>query len=143
MPDKMPVRALPLLDKDNTPFWTGGRNGDLLIHRCGDCSYYVHPPVRFCPNCESRNVEPQAVSGRGVVETFTVVRKEWVPGLKVPYVLALVTIDEQADVRLAANIEQCEPEDVRFGMPVEVFFENRDDIWVPLFRPARIGEHAA
>ena len=143
MPDKMPPRALPLLDRDNTPFWTGGKNGELLIHQCLDCSYYVHPPVRFCPQCESRNVEPQAVSGKGTIESFTVVHKQWVPGLKVPYVLALVTIDEQANVRLATNIEQCEPEDVRFGMAVEVFFENRDDVWVPLFRPAHSEEHAA
>jgi uncharacterized OB-fold protein len=135
MPEAMPSRALPLLDKDNTPFWTGGARGDLLIHRCGDCSYYVHPPVNFCPRCEGRSVSPQPVSGRGTIETFTVVHKQWVPGLQVPYVLALVAIAEQDDVRLATNIVNCSPEDVRFGMPVRVLFENREDVWVPLFEP--------
>ena len=133
MTETMPPRALPLLDKENTPYWTGGERGELLINRCGDCGYYVHPPVNFCPECEGRSVAPQPVSGRATVETFTVVHKQWVPGLKVPYVLALVTIAEQDGVRLAANIVNCEPGDVRFGMPVRVLFERHEDVWVPLF----------
>lgn len=128
-------RTLPLLDKDNTDYWTGGAQGELRIFRCQDCGYYVHPPVRFCPTCESRHVEPEAVSGRGKVETFTINHKQWVPGLPVPYVLALVTIEEQDDVRLVGNIVGCPPEAVTMGMPVEVFFEQHEDVWVPLFRP--------
>lgn len=135
MTGSQPPRTLPLLDRDSTPYWTGGARGELLIHRCGQCGYYVHPPVNFCPECEGRDVAPQAVSGHGTVETFTVVHKQWVPGLKVPYVLALVTIAEQGDVRLAANIVNCDPADVRFGMPVRVLFENHEDVWVPLFEP--------
>jgi uncharacterized OB-fold protein len=136
MAETQPARALPLLDTDNTPYWTGGEKGQLLIHCCGDCGYFVHPPVKFCPKCEGRNVAPRPVSGRGTVETFTVVHKQWVPGLKVPYVLALVTIAEQDDVRVATNIVNCDPEAVRFGMPVRVLFEQNEDVWVPLFEPA-------
>jgi uncharacterized OB-fold protein len=55
----------------------------------------------------------------------------------VPYTLALVTIDEQDDVRLVTNIVECAPEEVRFGMPVEVVFEPHEDLWVPLFRPVQ------
>jgi uncharacterized OB-fold protein len=135
MTDPMPPRALPLLDDNNTAFWTGGKKGELLIHRCSDCGYYVHPPVNFCPECEGRQVAPQPVSGKGTVETLTVVHQQWVPGLKVPYVLALVTIAEQDDVRLACNIVNCAPEDVTFGMSVKVLFEQNEDVWVPLFEP--------
>jgi len=28
-------------------------------------------------------------------------------------------------------------EDVRVGLPVEVVFENREDVWLPLFRPVQ------
>lgn len=62
------------------------------------------------------------------------------PGLPVPYVLALVALDEQHDVRLVANITHCDPNEVTFGMPVEVYFEPHEDLWVPLFRSA---EYAA
>lgn len=142
MTESMPPRALPLLDANNTPYWTGGARGELLIHRCPACDYYVHPPVNFCPQCEGRNVGPQPVSGRGTVESFTVVHQQWVPNLRVPYVLALVTIAEQADVRLACNIVNCTPEDVRFGMPVRVVFEQHEDVWVPLFEPDPEGGDA-
>jgi uncharacterized OB-fold protein len=138
----MPARALPLLDEDNTAYWTGGERGELLIHRCSDCGYYVHPPVNFCPSCEGRQVLPQPVSGKGTVETFTVVHQQWVPGLHVPYVLALVTIGEQDDVRLACNIVNCPPGEVTFGMPVSVLFEQCEDVWVPLFEPAQAGAAA-
>lgn len=130
-----PARILPAIDPDSRPYWTGGANGRLLIARCADCAYYVHPPAPFCPRCESRAVAPEQVSGRGTVFSYTINHKAWVPGLAVPYVLALVAIDEQDDVRLVSNIVGCPPEDVTFGMAVEVLFEPCEDLWVPLFRP--------
>jgi uncharacterized protein len=53
----------------------------------------------------------------------------------VPYVLALVELDEQDDVRLVTNIVHCGPDEVSIGMPVRVVFEECDDVWVPLFEP--------
>lgn len=132
-----PARILPVVDRDSEAYWTWGREGKLAIHRCADCAYYVHPPVPFCPRCESRNVAPEAVSGRGKIVTFTVNHKPWVPGLPVPYVLALVAIEEQADVRLTGNIVGCAADDVRFDMAVEVVFEPAEDLWIPLFRPVQ------
>jgi uncharacterized OB-fold protein len=131
----MPARILPATDIDSRPFWTGGAAGKLLIFRCAQCAYYVHPPVPFCPRCESRRVAPEPVSGRGTVFSFTINHKAWVPGLAVPYVLALVRLAEQDDVRLVTNIVGCAPEAVRFGIAVEVVFEAVEELWVPLFRP--------
>jgi len=71
------------------------------------------------------------------VVTFTVNHKAWVPGLEVPYVLALVAIEEQDDVRLACNIVDCSPDALMIGMEVEVLFEEAENLFVPLFRPVR------
>lgn len=131
-----PPRTLPMIDKDNHAFWTWGERGVLAIHRCGDCDRLVHPPVPFCPECEGVNVAPYGVSGRGRVTTFAINHKQWVPGLAVPYVLALVELEEQPDVRVVANITDCAPEEVTFGMPVEVWFEPHEELWIPMFRPA-------
>jgi len=133
----MIARTLPVIDRDNQAYWTWGRDGKLAIHRCADCEYYVHPPVPFCPRCESRNVAPHAVSGRGRVVTFTVNHKAWVPDLTEPYVLALVAIAEQDDVRIPCNIVECPPDAVDFDMEVEVVFEPAEDLWIPLFRPVQ------
>ncbi len=133
----MAARTLPVIDRDNEAYWTWGGQGKLAIYRCAACEYFVHPPLPFCPRCESRNVAPQAVSGRGRVVTFTVNHKAWVPGLEVPYVLALVAIEEQDDVRLACNIVDCSPDALMIGMEVEVLFEEAENLFVPLFRPVR------
>jgi uncharacterized OB-fold protein len=133
--DATPSRPLPATTYDTHAYWTGGARGELLIARCRECCYYVHPPAPFCPRCESRDVEPQPVSGHGVVVTFTVNHKQWLPDLPVPYVVALVSIAEQDDVRLATNITGCAVDDVYIGMPVRVRFERHQDLWVPLFEP--------
>jgi len=133
----MIARTLPVIDRDNQAYWTWGRDGKLAIHRCAACEYYVHPPVPFCPRCESRDVAPHAVSGRGRVVTFTINHKAWVPDLAKPYVLALVAIAEQDDVRIPCNIVECLPDAVDFDMEVEVVFEPAEDLWIPLFRPVQ------
>ena len=133
----MIARTLPVIDRDNEAYWTWGREGKLAIHRCALCEYYVHPPVPFCPRCESRDVAPQAVSGRGRVVTFTINHKAWVAELADPYVLALVAIAEQDDVRIPCNIVECDPDAVDFDMEVEVVFEPVEDLWIPLFRPVQ------
>lgn len=128
-------RALPLINEQNQDYWTGGASGALRIFRCQSCDYYVHPAVHFCPKCESRDVAPESVSGRGVVATYTVNHKQWMPELEVPYVLAIVELDEQSGLRVATNIVNCPPGRVHIGMRVNVLFEHVEDVWVPLFEP--------
>lgn len=130
-----PVRPLPAVNDDNCAFWTGGGDGTLMIACCVDCGYYVHPPTGFCPECEGRNVVPEAVSGRGDVFSFTINNKAWLPDLPVPYVLALVELEEQAGFRLPTNIVGCDPGEVHIGMKVAVRFEAVEDVYVPLFGP--------
>ena len=132
----MAFRVLPRVTRENEHFWKGGGEGELRFLRCGDCGYYIHPPSPICPRCLSKNIAPQAVSGRARVATFTVKHQPWYPGMDPPYVIAIVEIEEQADVRLMTNIVSCDVEDVKIGMPVTVRFEHQDDVWIPLFEPA-------
>jgi uncharacterized protein len=75
------------------------------------------------------------VTGRATIASFTVNHQKWEPEIEVPYVLALVELDEQPDVRLATNIVNCSVDAVRIGMRVRVIFEQHEDVWVPLFEP--------
>jgi hypothetical protein len=76
------------------------------------------------------------VSGRATVATYTVNHQPWYPGLDPPYVVAIVEIEEQDDLRLMTNVVNCDVEEVRIGLPVQVLFEHHDDVWIPLFEPA-------
>ena len=49
--------------------------------------------------------------------------------------LALVELEEQADLRLVTNIVNCDPAEVGIGMPVQVDFEEQADVFVPVFKP--------
>ena len=136
---ELPFRILPRVTDVNRHFWTGGADGELRFLRCQDCGYYIHPPTPLCPRDLSKNLKPEAVSGRATVATFTINHQVWMPGPEVPYVVAIVEIEEQPEVRLTTNIVNCAPEDVHIGMPVRVVFEHRPDrdadVWIPIFEP--------
>lgn len=126
-------RVLPKLDDDNRFFWTGGEDGTLRFLRCESCQQFVHPPAPVCPACLGSHLAPQPVSGKGTVHSYTVNVQEWIPGSE-PYVIGLVAIDEQPDVRLITNLIDCDPADIEIGSPVEVVFEHQQDVFLPLFR---------
>ena len=138
-----PFRVLPRVTDQNRHFWTGGEHGELRFLRCRDCGKLIHPPVGICPGDHSTNVGPEAVSGRARVATYTVNHQPWMPGPELPYVVAIVEIEEDPTVRLTTNVVGCAPGDVYVGMPVEVVFEKQPDgddaVWIPLFRPAGGG----
>ena len=131
----MVTRVLPELTAENHFFWTSGADGRLRMLRCTDCSHFIHPPAPTCPQCLGDRLSPTPLSGTGTVCTFTVNMKTWLPGFEAPYMIAMVELAEQPGLRVTTNIVECEPLAVSIGMPVEVVFEQCDDVWIPLFRP--------
>jgi uncharacterized OB-fold protein len=132
-------RMLPEVTADSRDFWTGGARNELRIHRCNGCGRLFHPPAPACFRCRSTDVESTPVSGRARVAGFTVTHHQWFEGFPPPYVIAIVELDDQPDVRLTTNIIGCRVDAVRVGMPVEAVFEHWSDdhgeVWIPLFRP--------
>ena len=135
-----PFRILPRLTDWNRDFWTGGARGELRFWRCQDCGFYIHPPAPICPQCHSKNMRTESVSGRATLATFTLNHQPWMPGPDLPFVVAIVEIVEQPSVRLTTNLVNCAIDDVKIGMPVKVTFERHadpdGDIYIPLYEPA-------
>ncbi len=129
-------RILPELSPENEFFWTGGASGTLRILRCGRCRTWVHPPAPVCGSCWSRQLAPEPVSGRGTLYSHTVNHHRW-SELSVPYVIAIVELEEQAGLRLTTNLVGADAGEIRGGMPVQVVFERVEDVWLPLFEPRR------
>jgi uncharacterized protein len=136
---EVPYRILPRITDRNRFFWQGGRDGELRFQRCNACKYFIHPPGVLCPRCHSKDLGIEVVSGRAEVHTFSINYQPWMPGLEPPFVVAIVTLAEQDDLRLTTNIVNCAPDDVTFGMPVQATFEAHveDEVWIPLFEPAQ------
>ena len=124
----------PPINDVNRPFWTGGAEGKLLILQCQDCHRWVHPPRERCSDCDGALV-PRPVQGRGSVFTFTINHHPFNPELPLPYVIAIVELDEQTGLRFTTDLIECDVDAVHIGMPVEVVFEQAGEAWIPLFRP--------
>lgn len=126
-------RPLPAVTPLTAPFWTSGADGRLRILRCRSCGRYTHPPGPVCSACLGADVDWAPVAGTGTVYACTANHHPWYPGWDTPYVVAVVALDEQDDVRLTTNVVGCPPGDVRVGARVRVRFEQREDVWLPLF----------
>lgn len=125
---------LPQPSALSQPFWDACKRGELVVQRCGDCGEHVFIPQVACTRCFSPKLAWVPSSGRGTVYSFTIVHRPQQPAFTVPYVVAIVEMEE--GWYTLTNIVGCDPEAVRIGLPVEVEFrEMSDTITLPLFRP--------
>ena len=88
-----------------------------------------------CRFCLSTDVNPEPSGGTGTVLTYTINRQPWLPKLPPPYVIAVIALDDDPDLRLTSRLIEIEPEEAAIGMRVSVRFEAVDDVWLPLFGP--------
>lgn len=124
------------------PFWSAAAGRRLVRPVCDRCARSFFTPQAACPFCQSLEWTYRLSSGRGSVYTFTTVHRAPVPGRAVPYVVAIVDMEE--GWQMLSNLVDCEPEAVAFGLPVEVTWsEDPAHGPLPVFRPARTAAAAA
>ncbi len=127
----------PGFDWETRFYWEGCARGELWLQRCRACGTVRHRPRAICPKCLSGEIEYIRASGRGTVYTFTVTHQNQHPAFRgaTPYVMAYVQLEEGP--RILTNIVDCEPGEVRVGLPVVVDFgEPEGEVAVPRFRPS-------
>lgn len=134
-----PKRPEPVPDRFSLPYWQHAREGRLAFQRCADCRSFQHPPGPLCRSCGGRDLDFEPVSGRGKVYTYTVTYHHVVPGFEeVPYVVAMIEMEEQPGLRVLSNVLGVGPESVRVGLEVEVRFEDLPGgLRLPQFTPRR------
>lgn len=126
---------IPAAGLDSKGFWEACARRELRIQQCTQCQTFRFPPRDICPSCLSSSAAWALVSGRGTIWSFAVVRHPFHAAFKdkVPYVIAIVELE--ARVRMATNIVDCRPEEIKIGMPVSVVFEERaPGVLLPVFR---------
>ncbi|MGV9862280.1 thiolase C-terminal domain-containing protein [Rhodococcus koreensis] len=129
-------RILPTLTPQTDFFWTSGEDGVLRLQECQSCTALIHPPKPACPQCRSTDIEVRALSGKATLFGYTVNERFTLPGTPSPYVVAEVALDEDPRTRLTTRLVDCDIDKLVHGMPVEVTFEQTEDVWLPLFRPS-------
>ncbi|MFR9752845.1 bifunctional MaoC family dehydratase N-terminal/OB-fold nucleic acid binding domain-containing protein [Nocardia sp. 004] len=117
-------RVTPLISRDTEFFWAGTEVGELRIQRLPDGSLR-HPPIPAIWQDKSKPTDYVVATGRGTVFSYVVHHAPKVPGRQLPFVVALVELEE--GVRMLGELRGIDPAEVRVGLPVEVGFERLDD----------------
>ena len=142
------IRAdFPLPDVDGPPtreFWAGAARGELVIPRCEGCARFVWYPEARCRACGGERFAWTRMSGLGRLFSWAIVRRAFIPQLEtqVPYVAALVALDEDPAVRLVTRLVDCPADALRVDMPVRAVFAPLRfpgivrEVVAPLFVPA-------
>jgi uncharacterized OB-fold protein len=120
-------------DELDVPFWDACREHRFLVHRCTACGR-AYWPASTCVDHGSSAMDWQDASGLGEVHTYTVVHHPYDRSLELPYVVAVVRLDEGTFVH--SDVVGCDPAEVHVGMRVRVTFEDVDDeMTLPHFAP--------
>lgn len=130
-------RPAPRVTPETRAYWQAMHDGKLMLSDCESCGKLSHPPQGVCAFCWGGRLKPKFASGRGTLNSFSIIRQTADPSFKgrVPYVLAYVDLDE--GVSLVSNVINCDIERVRIGMPLKAVFEQlSDDTGAVLFEPA-------
>jgi uncharacterized OB-fold protein len=119
----------PRVNPETATFWEAAASGKLLVKKCERCGEVHWYPRALCPFCFSDATVWLEASGRGVIHSYSVMRR--VPQL---YVIAYVTLEE--GVTMLTNIVECDADSLYVGQPVRVLFvPSSGGPPVPMFAP--------
>ncbi len=119
-------RLLPPVTPDTEAWWFATRSRRLTAQRCHECNNLQLYPRAICTACGATDLGLEDVSGFATVYAATVVeRSPDAQRFKIPYVVALVDLDEGP--RLLTNILASNPYQIRCGDTVRATWEPLDD----------------
>lgn len=142
------ARPLPLVTDDNRHHWSGSAQGWSVL-RCVACRRWLLPPAPVCRHCHADGPVPEPVSGDARLLSWTLNVQPWLPGMEVPFVVVLLALDEQDDLRLLTDLLDADGNMVRttdglfIGAPLRLVFEQvADDVALPqaVLAPAESGQ---
>lgn len=136
LPDDLPA---PMPTLDTRAWWEACTERRLVFQRCTACGTLRHPPAPVCHRCHSFAQEWHPSAGRGRVYSFTWVHHLYLPSLKdrLPYNVSLIELDDAPGVRVVSNVVDASPQELRFGLALELVWEAAGDFVLPRFRVSR------
>ena len=91
--------------------------------KCAKCTKVLVPPRKSCPYCFVETAEWVDVSDEGVVEAFTIVRRDTgIMPMKPPFAYAVIKLDG-ADTGLVHLLAEVELGEVKEGLRVKAVFD--------------------
>jgi uncharacterized OB-fold protein len=121
VPDDLDAASMmrPASSRDTKFFWDGVNAHELRIQKRADGSLQ-HPPVPAIWQDKEAPIEYQVATGKGTVFSYVVHHAPKVPGRTLPFVIALVELEE--GVRMLGELRNVNPANVEIGMPVRATY---------------------
>jgi uncharacterized OB-fold protein/acyl dehydratase len=121
VPDDLDADSMmrPASSRDTKFFWDGVNAHELRIQKRDDGSLQ-HPPVPAIWQDKADPIDYVVASGNGTVFSFVVHHAPKVPGRTLPFVIALVELEE--GVRMLGELRNVDPAKVEIGMPVRATY---------------------
>jgi uncharacterized OB-fold protein/acyl dehydratase len=121
VPDDLDADSMmrPASSRDTTFFWDGVNAHELRIQKRDDGSLQ-HPAIPAIWQDKNAPVDYVVASGKGTVFSFVVHHAPKVPGRTLPFVIALVELEE--GVRMLGELRNVDPAAVEIGMPVRAMY---------------------
>lgn len=130
------AKPIPRITPDNAPFWEGCRQHRIMLPTCVSCHRPHWPPGPVCPYCFGDVLAWTQASGRGVVSSWVVVHKAWLPAFEADLPYNAVQVELEEGVRLTCNLVGAGNEALCVGLEVEVVFDDvTPEATLPRFRP--------
>jgi len=139
-----PTTLLPFIDDVCEPFWSGCREGKLVIQKCPTTKRLIFPPRPGNPWSPRTKSVWTEVKGTGKIWSFV----EPHPPLmldfteRAPYTAIVVELHEDPTIRFVGNLLKNEKgeindykyEELEIGTPVKVVFRKiNDEVTLPLW----------
>ncbi len=131
------AKPVPVPVPVTQPFWEGTAAGELRLQSCGACGARVFYPRPRCPGCGADALSWVRASGRGRLHSYVISHME-MPGWagETPYVIAIVELEEGPRMMSSLVGVPADPARLPLDMPLEVVFEKRGDMTLPMFKPS-------
>ena len=105
----------PSINMETEAYWAAAKEGKFLLKKCNACGKTHYYPRAICPHCLSGDTAWYEATGKGVIYSYSVMRRG-----DTPYAIAYVTLDE--GVTMMSNIVECDLDNLAIGQAVEVTF---------------------
>ena len=129
---KLPI---PVPRAESLPFWNGLKKDKFMLQYCDACGKLNWFPRTHCVDCGKTHFTWKQASGRGVLETYTIVYRGMNPAwqAETPYILGMVRLDE--GIRMVTRIISDRGEKTPMGAAVQLACKPAgNDMKLPFFK---------
>ena len=125
MTDVIPATPAPIRGLYDGPLWDSIGEQRMKLPRCLKCHTFRYPPGPSCPECLSPETEWVPISGSGIINSWVVFHRHYLPAYPPPYNVIAVRLEEGP--LFISNLEGEEPSGSWIGHPVRLFYQAMPD----------------